>query len=216
LSSAICRQVTTLYETTPGKRRRESRQHPDISKKPGSVAGSAVAGTNHKGSSDLTGKFSVRKPTIIGWREHISLPELGIHALAVKIDTGARTSALHAEDQQFFERDGVEWVSFCVPLAGDLKTKRVEAPVIDDREIKNTSGKPERRIVIATTIRMETRSWRIETSLADRESMKFDMILGRTAIRRRGLLVDPGKSFLLPVQSCTEADKNERTKRKEV
>lgn len=160
---------------------------------------------NQKGLGLLTGKFSSRTPTIIGWREHISLPELGIPWLAVKIDTGARTSALHAVEQKFFERDGVQWVSFVVPGTRHREKRRVEAKVVDDREIKNTSGKPERRIVIKTTIGMTNHTWRIETSLADRGSMKFDMILGRTAIRGRGLLVDPGKSFLLPPHSSTDA-----------
>ncbi len=138
-----------------------------------------------------------KKTTIIGWRETVGLPELGIVRLRAKIDTGARTSALHAVDLVPIERDGIPWIEFNVPLAGEPRTKRYAAPIADEREIKNTSGKPERRYVIKLVLVMGNRHWHIDVSLADREKMKFDMILGRTAIRSRKLFVDPGKSFLL-------------------
>ena len=133
----------------------------------------------------------------IGWREWIGLPDLGISAIKAKIDTGARTSALHAFKLQPFERDGVRWISFQVLHSGTQRTERCEAIIVDEREIKNTSGISSRRYVVATTLVLGHRRWHIELSLADREKMEFDVILGRTAIRRHGLLVDPGRSFLV-------------------
>lgn len=136
------------------------------------------------------------KKSEIGWREHVGLPDLGIASLTAKVDTGARTSALHAVDHAFESRDGEDWVTFTVPHPDTGDDVRVSAPVLDEREITNTSGIPERRVVIATTMQLGSRRWPIEVSLADRENMTFDMILGRTAIRGRRLLVAPGKSFL--------------------
>lgn len=130
----------------------------------------------------------------IGWREEVALPELHIARLRAKIDTGARTSALHAEAVERFERGGRPWVRFTVPQA--TTAGRIEAPVADEREIRNTSGRPERRIVIRTPLILGRRHWLIEVSLADRTEMAYDLILGRTAIRGRKLCVNPGRSFL--------------------
>lgn len=135
----------------------------------------------------------------IGWRELIGLPDLGISQLRAKIDTGARTSALHAVDVSVFEDDGIRFVRFHVPLPGQPRNTRHTARIIDDRQIKNTSGVPQHRYVIETTLVLGNRHWRIEVSLADREKMEFDLILGRTAIRKRGLVVNPGSSYLLGV-----------------
>ena len=132
----------------------------------------------------------------IGWREHVGLPDFGIPSLSAKVDTGARTSALHAVDQVVEERDGEDWVTFTVPHPDSNEDVRVSAPILDQRDITNTSGIPETRIVVATTLQLGSRRWPIEVSLADRDAMSFDMILGRTAIRGRRLLVAPGKSFL--------------------
>lgn len=138
-----------------------------------------------------------RPPEVIGWREHVALPELGLPKLAAKIDTGARTSALHAVDQTLVDFDGVPWVEFSIPIENRGTNKRVRAPLVDQREIKNTSGVPERRLVVRTTLLLGRHRWKIELSLANREKMEFDLILGRTAIRKRGILVDPGHSFVL-------------------
>jgi len=116
--------------------------------------------------------------------------------MRAKIDTGARTSALHALKQVRFERDGLPWVRFHVPVPGSPRGSRVEAPIIDEREIKNTSGRPEMRIIIETVLVIGRHRWHVEASLANREQMEFDMILGRTAIRRRGVLIDAGRSYL--------------------
>jgi len=133
----------------------------------------------------------------IGWREHIALPDLGIASLPAKIDTGARTSALHAVDQKLIELDGAPWIEFTIPVHNRRSTSRVRARLLGTRDIKNTGGIPERRYVIRTTLGLGRRRWLIDVSLADRERMEFDLILGRTAIRKRGLLVDPGHSYLL-------------------
>ena len=138
----------------------------------------------------------VSEKQIIGWREMVGLPDLRIAALRAKIDTGARTSALHAVDLAVFERDGASWIEFHVPQPGKARSDRCSAHLIDERQIKNTSGVPEYRYVIGTTLIFGHRHWRMELSLADREKMEFELILGRTAIRRRKLLVDPGRSFL--------------------
>jgi len=133
---------------------------------------------------------------IIGWREIVSLPELGVFDMRAKIDTGARTSALHAEDQEVFERNDAKWVRFRVPASRHHRDFRVEVPVLDERDIKNTSGVPERRIVIRTVLHLGNHHWHVDVSLANRANMGFDMILGRTAIRRHNVLVDAGRSFL--------------------
>ena len=135
-------------------------------------------------------------PEIIGWRELVDLPDFGITGMRVKIDTGARTSALHALDQETFERDGIAWVRFRVPQPGTPKTARVEAQITDIRDIRNTSGTSERRIIVLVHLLLGRHRWHVETSLTNRAKMEFDMILGRTAIRKRGVLVDPGHSYL--------------------
>lgn len=141
---------------------------------------------------------------MIGWREMVSLPELGVSDMRAKIDTGARTSAIHAEDQEVFEVDGARWVRFRVPASRYHKRFRVEVPVLDLRDIKNTSGIPEQRIVIRTLLVLGTHRWHIDLSLANREKMGFDMILGRTAIRGRKVLVHPGRSFLASLPRSAE------------
>ena len=134
--------------------------------------------------------------TIIGWREWIGLPRLGIAGIAAKIDTGARTTALHALDIEHVESAEGPLVRFTVPAGPGHETLRVEAPLVAERGVKNTSGVPESRPVIATTLSLGRRRWPIEVTLADRTEMGFDVILGRTAIRRRAILVDCARSWL--------------------
>ncbi|MHA6266976.1 RimK/LysX family protein [uncultured Aliiroseovarius sp.] len=141
-------------------------------------------------------KLSKRTFETIGWRENVGLPDFGISRVKAKIDTGARTSALHAEEQQRFFRDDQEWVRFLTPVNGKRKLSQVEAQLLGEREIKNTGGIPERRLIVRTTLLLGRHCWHIEVSLADRKKMEFDLILGRTAIRGRHVLVDPGSSFL--------------------
>lgn len=147
-------------------------------------------------------KSEMRQPPtpsgkIVGWREYVGLPDLHIEQLRAKIDSGAKTSAIHAENQERFDREGVNWVRFRFPSADGKQDQILEAPIFDEREIKNTGGLSERRIIIQTTLLLGTHSTRIDVSLADRENMAFDLILGRTALRPLRLLIHPGRSFIM-------------------
>jgi len=133
---------------------------------------------------------------IIGWRERVALPDLGIIEMKAKIDTGARTSALHALDIRAEEHDGEEWISFRVPHLGEHRSFRHRARVEDKRAIRNTGGIEQLRYVIKTAVVIGSRKWTIELSLTDREKMKHDLILGRTAISRHKILIAPDKSYL--------------------
>lgn len=130
---------------------------------------------------------------VIGWQERVDLPLLGLTNLKAKIDTGARTSALHATDIVEFERDGVPWVRFHTKFDDDAHDTDVECPIHDRRHITNTSGVPEHRIIIRTKFRIAGKLWKIDLSLTERTEMKFRMIVGRSALRRHPILVDPGK-----------------------
>ncbi len=132
----------------------------------------------------------------VGWREDISLPDLGIDLLRAKLDTGARTSALHAVNIKTEMRGDEEWVSFHVTVHDTPRNERYHAKIVERRHIKNTSGIPEDRIVIETTVVMGANRWVIEVSLADRGNMTHEIILGRTAMRKHKLLVASGKSFI--------------------
>lgn len=134
---------------------------------------------------------------IIGWREYIGLPEFSISKMRAKIDTGARTSALHAENQELFERDSEQWVSFWFSPPGMARLKQFDARVVDRRKIRNTGGEQELRLIIRTTLILGRHKWGIDISLADRKKMEFDIILGRTAIRGKNILVNPRRSFVL-------------------
>ncbi|MDH3666893.1 MAG: RimK/LysX family protein [Paracoccaceae bacterium] len=136
-------------------------------------------------------------PELIGWREIVALPELDIHTVRAKIDTGARTSALHAVDEETFVHDGVNWVSFSVPGVRHLRRRRAEAPLLDERNVKNTSGVAEWRRVIRTALVIGRHRWEIDLSLANRANMEFELILGRTALHARNVFVAPNHSYLL-------------------
>lgn len=133
---------------------------------------------------------------VIGWQERVDLPLLGLTNLKAKIDTGARTSALHATDITEFQRGGVPWVRFHTRFDDDAHDTDVECPIHDRRQITNTSGVPESRIVIRTKFRIATRLWKIDLSLTERTEMTFRMIVGRTALRRHSILVHPGQRNL--------------------
>lgn len=139
-----------------------------------------------------------RTQKTIGWREWVTLPELGIDWIKAKIDTGARTSALHAYRIDPFDRDGERWVRFFVHPRQRRRTPEVEceALVVDERTITSSNGRPEKRYVIRTALKVGARRWSIEITLTNRDEMSFRMLLGRQAIRRR-LKVDPGKSYMM-------------------
>lgn len=135
------------------------------------------------------------RPTI-GWREWVSLPDLDMPEIKVKVDTGARTSALHAFDIELERRGERRMVTFKVhPHQRDAKrTVSAEAELVEQRMVKNTSGKPSLRPVIKTTVELMDERWEIELTLVARDEMGFRMLLGREAVRGR-FVVDPGRSF---------------------
>ena len=134
---------------------------------------------------------------VIGWHECISLPKLGLRDFAVKVDTGAKTSALHADDIETFIKDGVKWVRFRSPDVPGSVPRTCAFPVFTKRDITNTSGQPETRIVIRTPMVLAGRKWKIDLSLTDRGTMRFPLILGRRALRGHNIAVHPGKSYLV-------------------
>lgn len=144
------------------------------------------------------GRPREKKPKpVIGWREWLSLPELGIERIKAKIDTGARSSSLHAYDVRRFRRKGVSLVRFKVhPLQRDFRTTvEAEAEVVDQRKVRSSSGQQSLRWVVRTEVRLGDQRWPIELTLSRRDEMGFRMLIGRQAIRGH-YVVDPGRSFL--------------------
>jgi hypothetical protein len=137
-----------------------------------------------------------RELTIVGWLEYVALPDLGFDRIKAKFDTGARTSALHATQIETFLRDGEEWVRFNVQFEDAMPRTILEQPIFDKRQIKNTSGVPEERIVIRTPVVIAGRKWRIAVSLTDRSNMRLPMIVGRTALKKQNIAVHTRKAKL--------------------
>ncbi len=133
----------------------------------------------------------------IGWREWVSLPELGIHHIKAKIDTGARTSALHAFALETYTEGDKTRVRFGIhPLQRNSEFELwCTAEVIDERVVSDSGGHQEKRYVIKTFAQLGNTRWPIEMTLTNRDSMKFRMLLGRTAMAGR-FLVDPASSYL--------------------
>lgn len=143
---------------------------------------------------------AVRLPkTLIGWQEWGNLPRLGLPLVKAKVDTGARTSALHAFDLEPFRDKGAQSVKFCVhPLQknNDLVIT-CTAPLVDERMIKSSNGDREMRYVIHTQFIFGRHTFDAEVTLTSRHKMEFRMLLGRQALQRARFVVDPGRSFLL-------------------
>ena len=138
-----------------------------------------------------------RKPRPkIGWREWIALPDLGVPAVKAKIDTGARSSALHAFDVAYFEANGKEMVRFKVhPFQRDSETSiECVGELLCRRIVRTSAGHVTERPVIVTAVEFRGERWMIELTLTRRDSMGFRMLLGRQGVRRR-FLVDPGRSY---------------------
>lgn len=145
---------------------------------------------------------------ILGSEEWCSLPELQIPLIKVRVDSGAKTSALHAVNIAPFLRNGEHWVKFDInPIQNDLKTViHCEAPLVDKRVVKSSSGFREQRFVIKTLLKLQDYTWSIEMTLTNRDSMGFRMLLGREAMSGR-VLVDPEKQYLQG-ENTTESVKN--------
>ncbi len=140
----------------------------------------------------------IEKPRlpIIGWREWVGLPDLGIKWIKAKVDSGARSSSLHAFNLEEFKSAGESWVRFEVHPVQRKNDKIVvaEAQVLEYRSVRSSSGKATMRPVILTAIQLLGMSWEVELTLANRDEMGFRMLLGREAFRNR-FLVDAGKSY---------------------
>lgn len=134
--------------------------------------------------------------TVLGWREWVGLPDWQVEHLKAKVDTGARTSSLHAFALHWFDRDSKPWVRFEIHpwqrSTDDART--VEAPVIGTRDIRSSSGEVEHRPVVRAALTIAGVTLPAEVTLTRRDEMGFRMLIGREALRRR-FVVDPARSY---------------------
>lgn len=135
--------------------------------------------------------------TIAGWREWVALPGIGVPWMKAKLDTGARTSALHAFDVEEFSRDGIDHVRFGVHPWQEIDADAVivELPVHDRRAVRSSSGHVDERVVVLMELVLMDHTMHAEVTLTNRDQMGFRMLVGREALRQ-GFLVDSDASFL--------------------
>lgn len=145
---------------------------------------------------------------IVGSEEWCAFPTLGIHAVKARVDSGAKTSALHAFNIRSFNRNGELWVGFDVhPIQkSDTTVLRCESPVSDRRTVRSSNGTSERRYVIRVPMTLAGSTWDVELTLTNRDTMGYRMLLGREAMQGR-MLVDPSAHFNLGDFSITEVRK---------
>jgi hypothetical protein len=138
------------------------------------------------------------KKIVVGWREWLALPDLGVERIIAKVDTGAKTCALHAFYIDEFVRDDAAWIKFGLHPNRDDNEQAIdcEAPVKERRDVTDSGGHTENRYVIDTTFVIAGQQFTTEVTLTNRDNMRYRLLLGRNALRRR-MLVDPGKSFML-------------------
>ncbi|WP_343986523.1 ATP-dependent zinc protease family protein [Kangiella japonica] len=132
----------------------------------------------------------------VGWKEEAKLSELNIDPIKVKVDTGAKTSSLHAFDIQSFEEGGVTYVKFktCPYKRHPKQTIKCKCEVIDYRKIKSSNGQTQLRYVIRTPITIGNKTWDIDVTLADRKKMRYKMLLGREAMKN--IIVSPHEAYI--------------------
>jgi ribosomal protein S6--L-glutamate ligase len=133
---------------------------------------------------------------LLGWQEWIALPDLGLAALKAKIDTGARTSALHMSSVTSVSSSRIRFVVHPVPGRADLAIT-CSAPLAGERSVISSNGERETRYVITSTLALAGRQWPIELTLTNRETMRARMLLGRQALRQ-AIRIDPARTFLQP------------------
>ena len=145
----------------------------------------------------MTTPISTSTQTTIGWREWVALPDLNLPALKAKIDTGARTSALHAFLIEPYNKDGIDMLRFMIhPIQlNDSLEVECHAPVFDFREVTDSGGHREMRYVIQSRLVIGNIEQAIEMTLTNRDTMRFRMLLGRRAMENR-FVVDPGASYV--------------------
>ncbi|WP_342367053.1 ATP-dependent zinc protease family protein [Lysobacter arenosi] len=161
----------------------------------------------------MAAAFAFQRPTpggpmaskiVLGWREWASLPELGIARLRTKVDSGARSSALHVDAQWRFSEGGAPWVGFRISPGERAGIIEAMAPIYDEREVTDSGGHCTRRVFVRTVLSLAGIERVVEINLSDRRGMLFPMLLGRTALARV-FTVDPARSFLhgrLPISGA--------------
>jgi hypothetical protein len=140
---------------------------------------------------------------VLGWREWLALPELGIDSIRCKVDSGARSSALHVESIDCFDRDGSEHVRFALHTGVEGELRTCTAPVLDRRPVTDSGGHVTERVFIRTRLALAGVVFRAEINLTNRRNMLFPMLLGRTAMAGR-FVIDPERSFVLGERDAVE------------